>query len=384
MPATLRCAEKGTAGTLLLTATLLQWRAATAMEPEMSVTLAGVRHAATEWKQLTPFSGVSELRLHGAGLEACVFHLNGRLDEARSFARAVEAAAAAARAVPVAPAAAPGATPAAAPAAAPAPATPAADPAAATAADPAAAKKRTKRLTKRVREGRKLRDQLREINRLRHVGKACEAGELASELEAAPAAAESKVDALARQRVRELRNTAFSFGGLELTRQIVRRFCDLPEVRPLLAAELLKQRRDAVDSETGRLLIEASKAFFGDLLKAPRGKKAKRGGRRTDINRNAHASALVAMLPANLFSNRRGRAAMRLLGLTYRQVKRGTETRREMEDRGGGWKRVKTSEHYDKARRRLHPTSPARTPPHLRRAASTRRSPCVRLTLWHR
>ena len=52
--------------------------------------------------------------------------------------------------------------------------------------DPAAAKKRTKRLTKRVREGRKLRDQLREINRLRHVGKACEAGELASELEAAP------------------------------------------------------------------------------------------------------------------------------------------------------------------------------------------------------
>ena len=39
----------------------------------MSVTLAGVRHAAAEWKQLTPFSGVSELRLHGAGLEACVF-----------------------------------------------------------------------------------------------------------------------------------------------------------------------------------------------------------------------------------------------------------------------------------------------------------------------
>ncbi len=64
MPATLRCAEKGAAGTLLLTATLLQWRAATTMEPEMSVTLAGVRHAATEWKQLTPFSGVSELRLH--------------------------------------------------------------------------------------------------------------------------------------------------------------------------------------------------------------------------------------------------------------------------------------------------------------------------------
>ena len=125
--------------------------------------------------------------------------------------------------------------------------------------DAAAAKKRTKQSTKRVLEGRKLRDQLLEINRLRHVGKAREAGELASELEAAPAAAASKVDALSRQRVRELRDTAFSFGGLELTRQIVRRFCDLPEVRPLLTAELLEQRRDAVDSETGRLLIEASK-----------------------------------------------------------------------------------------------------------------------------
>ena len=123
--------------------------------------------------------------------------------------------------------------------------------------DAAAAKKRTKQSTKRVLEGRKLRDQLLEINRLRHVGKAREAGELASELEAAPAAAASKVDALSRQRVRELRDTAFSFGGLELTRQIVRRFCDLPEVRPLLTAELLEQRRDAVDSETGRLRREA-------------------------------------------------------------------------------------------------------------------------------
>ena len=239
-----------------------------------------------------------------------------------------------------------------------------------------------KQSTKRVLEGRKLRDQLLEINRLRHVGKAREAGELASELEAAPAAAASKVDALSRQRVRELRDTAFSFGGLELTRQIVRRFCDLPEVRPLLTAELLEQRRDAVDSETGRLMIEAAKAFFGDLLKAPRGKNAKRGGRRTDINRNAHASAVAAMLPADLFSNRRGRAAMRLLGLSYRQAKRGAETRGEMEDRGGGWKRVKTSEHYDKARRTPHPAT--RSHP----AASTRpwslAAPCVRLTPWHR
>ena len=51
-------------------------------------------------------------------------------------------------------------------------------------------------------------------------------------------------------------------------------------------------------------------------------------------------------------------AAMRLLGLTYRQAKRGVDMRGDMEDRGGGWKRLKTSEHYDKA-------PPARTTPHL-------------------
>ena len=39
---------------------------------------------------------------------------------------------------------------------------------------------------------------------------------------------------------------------------------------------------------------------------------------------------------------------MRLLGLTYMQAKRGVEVRGEMEDRGRGWKRLKTSEHYDK------------------------------------
>ena len=41
-------------------------------------------------------------------------------------------------------------------------------------------------------------------------------------------------------------------------------------------------------------------------------------------------------------------ATMRLLGLTYRQAKRGTNTRGEMEDRGQGWKWLKTSEHHDK------------------------------------
>ena len=213
---------------------------------------------------------------------------------------------------------------------------------------PAAPAAAAPKLTKRVQEGRKLREQLLEINRLRHQGSATEASELASSLESAAPADAKKLDGLARQRVRELRDTAFSFGKLELTREIVRRFVDMPEVRPLLTTEVIERRRDALDGETARDLIKAAKAFFGELLKAPRGEGKKRGGRRTDNDRNAHAAALAALLPRDLFENKRGRAAMRLLGLTYRQAKRGTELRGEMEDRGGGWKRQKTSEHFDK------------------------------------
>ena len=159
-----------------------------------------------------------------------------------------------------------------------------------------------------MREGRKLREQLLEINRLHHQGSAAEASELASSLESATPADPRKVDGLARQRVRELRDTAFSFGNLELTREVVRRFIYMPEVRPLLTVEVLERRRDEFDGETARALIKAANAFFGELLKAPRGEGKKHGGRRTDDDRNAHAAALAALLPCNLFENRRGRS----------------------------------------------------------------------------
>ena len=43
--------------------------------------------------------------------------------------------------------------------------------------------------------------------------------------------------ALARQRVRDLRSEAFSYGGLSLTREVLRRFVESPEVRALLPAD---------------------------------------------------------------------------------------------------------------------------------------------------
>ena len=124
-----------------------------------------------------------------------------------------------------------------------------------------------------MRDGRKLREQLLELNRLRHAAKKGSAGNaekaaaLAAALEPQAPVDEQKLDSLARQRVRTLRDTAFSFDGLELTREVLRRFCNMPEVRQLLTSELLEQQRDVVDAGTARELIKASKAFFGELLK---------------------------------------------------------------------------------------------------------------------
>lgn len=212
----------------------------------------------------------------------------------------------------------------------------------------ASSKKSLPRQSKRLIAAKKLREQLLELNRLRNSGKGTMAAELAQQLEADPPSDTSKLDALAKQRVRELRDTTFSFGGLHLTRRILQRFVDSPEVRPLLNEDVLQKRQDAIDGETARVLIKAAKAFFGELLKAPRGEGMKNGGRRNNEDRNAHAAALAALLPADLFENRRGRAAMRLLGLSYKQTKCGAELRAEMEDRGYGWKRLNTSEHCDK------------------------------------
>ena len=73
------------ASTLELSPPELQWRAATALEPEVSVSLAHISRATVEWQQLTPFAGVSVLTLRGASLaEPHSFHVDGRLAESVS------------------------------------------------------------------------------------------------------------------------------------------------------------------------------------------------------------------------------------------------------------------------------------------------------------
>ena len=62
------------------------------------------------------------------------------------------------------------------------------------------------------------------------------------------------------------------------------------EVRQLLSDE----QRSACDRETSQVLLDAARTFFSELMKL-RGKDGK--GRRSDINRNAFAAGLAALLP---------------------------------------------------------------------------------------
>lgn len=179
------------------------------------------------------------------------------------------------------------------------------------------------KLTARVRAGRELRAELLRINQLRGKGKWSEADAAMAVLDSsAPStdAATAKEAALARQRVRELRSEAFSYGGLSLSREVVRQFLDSPEVRPLLPPELQERQRKAADAETKELLLTTARHFLASVYKI-RGGGVHGRGRRTDVARNAMAAGLAQMLPASLFKSKHGRAACRILGISYRQAR---------------------------------------------------------------
>ena len=59
-------------------------------------------------------------------------------------------------------------------------------------------------------------------------------------------------------------------------------------------------------------------------------------------------AAAVALIPSDVFQNRKGRAMMRLLGVNYRVVKMAADLRGELEDGSNKWKLLKTAGHADR------------------------------------
>lgn len=122
-----------------------------------------------------------------------------------------------------------------------------------------------------------LRAELQKVAQLRHAQKIKEADTLFASVDDTPsdASTASRAESLAKQRVRELRDCCFSMGGLSLTRRILERFLNTPEVRLLLPEAVRKQREEAVDSETSKILLKTAKIFLTKLFKAHASEKAK-------------------------------------------------------------------------------------------------------------
>ena len=200
------------------------------------------------------------------------------------------------------------------------------------------------RVVTREKKGTELRSVLREVGQLRKHGKVKAADEkLGAAAGGAPASKRT-----VRRRVGEVADLIFASGGLDTIRAVMDSLLDRADVRHVLPEKTKQTRAMLKDAVTGRSMLAAAKHFFHVLLDTKRKQDAKNGGRHTNIDRNAFWASAASMLPRDIFRSRGGRAAMRILGFSYRQVKQGATLRGEMEDRGKGWKLLTTAPRSDR------------------------------------
>ena len=319
----LEATRDGRAGKLLLNATHLKWLAVQSHEPELVLPLASIKNVGSHSVQLTPFTRGQRISIQHEKHTFVFQSTNGRPGGAATFAEQLRKDAEAASLIK-------GITP--------------CEEVEPQPAAEAAAGNSSIRLTARVKAGRLLRSKLQEIARLEAAGKLRAAQEERESLNSSSAlpmdaASITKQSNLAKQRVRELRDVAFSFGDLSLTKEIVERFLNVPEVRVLLSKES-SGRKERVDAETAGVLLDTAKNFISKMFQTR--------GRLSDVNRNAMAACLAELLPANLFKDHRGRSACRILGISYRRAKRHSELNGQLlKDGASGWKLVETSTHFD-------------------------------------
>ncbi len=69
------------------------------------------------------------------------------------------------------------------------------------------------------------------------------------------------------KRAQELRSQLFMFGSFNQTKAICERFLRLPEVA-LVLGKPKQTRRQVADAQTGPVLLEMTKGFLNDILKA--------------------------------------------------------------------------------------------------------------------
>ena len=96
---------------------------------------------------------------------------------------------------------------------------------------------------------------------------------------------------------------------------------------------------ETTDDEARDDIIKAARMFLKEVLASE--------GRRTDVESNAFWAATVALIPADVLVNRKGRAVMRLLDIDYRVINKASDMRGVLDDGSRRWATVKTSTHSD-------------------------------------
>ena len=240
----------------------------------------------------------------------------------------------------------------------------------ATVADPppAAPTPKKPRLEPREQQGAKLRKLLQEVSHLRWADRNQAARERLESAATGKVAGRKTIS----NRSGEMADLLFKVGGLETTRAVLEQLLSRRDVKQLLPEATAKSRAEAADAKTARAMLEAAKAFFNQLMGKSRrwvegawkpstvhagytwkpGHWAQ-GGRRNNTDRNAFWASAAAMLPKDIFASRGGRAAMRILGVSYRVIKQGAAYRADMQDRGKGWQLLETAPHSDRIESKL-------------------------------
>lgn len=200
------------------------------------------------------------------------------------------------------------------------------------------------RVEERVKQGAKLRALLSKVSKLRDRGKRDEARQM---LQAADGGAAASKRTL-RRRAGEMADLLFAAGGLETTRAVMEGLLSRSDVQDVLPAATAKMRAEANDAKTARSMLEAAKSFLHVLLDSKKRVDARWGGRRSDTDRNAFWASTTSLLPRDIFQSKGGRAAMRILEVPYRVIKQAATMRGKLEDRGKGWKLLKTAPRSDR------------------------------------
>ena len=87
--------------------------------------------------------------------------------------------------------------------------------------------------------------------------------------------------------------------------------------------------------------MAAARRFLKEILASK--------GRRSDIERNAFLAAAAALVPSDVFKDRKGRGVMRLLDIDYRLLKQAAVLRADLEDGSKKWALKKTGPHADRS-----------------------------------